>query len=109
MFDETRIEKKVEIEEFIKLVKEYKKEQIECTFHTFIRLSEKQRKIYTCDELRKILTQERPFLVGFQYNGNYALFYRYKGKNLKMIVIFNDGKVKIVTFYFIEEWQIPRI
>jgi len=110
MFSEgNKIKKKVEVKEFLKFLKEYESEQIECTHHTFFRLSEKQRKIYTCKELRKILTQEVPFLVGFQYNENYAVFYKYKGKNLKMIVAFNDRKIKIVTFYFIEEWQIPKI
>ncbi|MBI4117031.1 hypothetical protein HY449_04785 [Candidatus Pacearchaeota archaeon] len=109
MFEETKIEKRVEIEEFIKFIKEYKEEQIECTSHTFFRLSEKQRKIYTCDELKKILTQEKPFLVGFQYNKNYAVFYKHQNKNLKLIVGIGDRKVKIVTFYFIEEWQIPKI
>ena len=109
MFEETKIKKKVEIAEFIGFIKKYKPEQIECASHTFFRLSEKQRKIYTCDELRKILTQETPFLVGFQYNKNYAVFYKYKNKNLKMIIAFNDRKIKIVTFYFIEEWQIPKI
>ena len=109
MFKGTNIEKRVEIEELIKFLRKYKSRQIECTSHTFIRLSEKQRKIYTCDELRRILTQESPFLVGFQYNENYAVFYKYKGKNLKMIFCFDDRKIKIVTFYFIEEWQIPKI
>ena len=109
MFGETKIKKRVEVEELIKFIKEYKKEQIECTSHTFFRLSEKQRKIYTCDELRKILTQEMPFLVGFQYNENYAVFYKYKNKNFKMILNLDNTKLKIVTFYFIEEWQIPKI
>jgi len=75
----------------------------------FFRLSEKQRQIYTCEELRRILTEEKPFLVGFQYKGNYAVFYKYESKNLKMIVDLQNRKVKIVTFYFIEEWQIPKI
>jgi len=109
MFGETRIKKKVEVGRFIGFIKEYESEQIECTPHTFFRLSGKQRKIYTYEELRKILTQETPFLVGFQYNENYAVFYRYKNKNLKMILALRGGKVKIVTFYFIEEWQIPKI
>ncbi|MBI2043692.1 hypothetical protein HYT25_04865 [Candidatus Pacearchaeota archaeon] len=109
MFNDTRIEKKVDIGEFLGFIKRYKKQQIECTSHTFFRLSEEQRKIYTCDELTRILTQEKPFLVGFQYNENYAVFYKYNNKNLKMIVAFNDRKVKIVTFYFVEEWQIPKI
>ena len=109
MLQETKIQKKVRISEFLKFIKEYKNEEIECTTHTFTRLSEKQRKIYTCNELKRILMQEKPFLVGFQYNENYAVFYKYNNKNLKIIVILNDRKVKIVTFYFIEEWQIPKI
>ncbi len=109
MFEETKIKKKVNVEDFIKFFKEYKSEQIECTSHTFFRLSEKQRKIYTCEELKKILINEMPFLVGFQYNQNYAVFYKRKNKNLKLIINLGDRKIKIVTFYFIEEWQIPKI
>lgn len=109
MFDSTKIQKRVDTEEFTGFIKEYPEEQIECTKHTFFRLNEKQRKIYTCQELRKILTQEEPFLAGFQNNGNYAVFYKYQNKNLKMIVNLENRKVKIVTFYFIEEWQIPKI
>ncbi len=109
MFEETKIEKRVDIEEFTKFIQEYNAEQIECTAHTFFRLSEKQRKIYTYDELKRILTEERPFLVGIQYNKNYAVFYKYHNKNLKMIVNLGNRKIKIVTFYFIEEWQISKI
>lgn len=109
MVEETKIKKIVDVDEFIKFLKEYKPEQIECTSHTFFRLSEKQRKIYTCEELKRILINEKPFLVGFQYNENYAVFYKHQNKNLKIIVNLEDRKVKIVTFYFIEEWQIPKI
>jgi hypothetical protein len=109
MFNETKIEKKINIEEFIKFFGKYKPEQIECTAHTFFRLSEKQRKIFTCDELRKIIIKGEPFLVGIQYNKNYALFYKYQNRNLKIIVNLNNEKIKIITFYFIEEWQIPKI
>ncbi|MBR9704060.1 hypothetical protein GOV12_01505 [Candidatus Pacearchaeota archaeon] len=109
MINETKIEKKVNIKEFIEFVKEYKKEQFECTEHTFFRLSEKQRKIITSSELRRILINKTPFLVGSQYNKNYAIFYKYQNRNLKIIANFNNRKVKIVTFYFIEEWQIPKI
>ena len=72
-------------------------------------MCEKQRKIYTCEELKNILLKEKPFLVGFQHNQNYAAFYKYQNKNLKMIIAFDDRKIKIVTFYFIEQWQIPKI
>jgi len=109
MFDETKIEKRVDIEEFIKFIREYGEGQVECSEHTFFRLSEKQRKVYTCNELKRIITKESPFLGGIQYNKNYAVFYKHKNKNLKIIINISDRKVKIVTFYFIEEWQIPRI
>ncbi len=108
MFKSTKIEKKLNVDKLLSIIKRYK-EEIECTSHTFFRLSEKQRKIFTCAELRRILLNEKPFLTGIQYNGNYALFYKYQNKNLKIIVGINDRKVNIVTFYFIEEWQIPKI
>ncbi len=109
MFNETKIKKKVDVKEFLNFIKDYKKEEVQCTEHTFFRLSEKQRKIYTCNELREILIKEKPFLVGSQYNKNYAVFYKYQNKNFKLIINLGNRKVKIVTFYFIEEWQIPKI
>ncbi len=109
MFNETRIKEKVETEKFLRFLGDYSKENIECTPHTFFRLSNKQRKIYTCYELKKILVEEKPFLVGLQYNGNYALFYKHKNQNLKILVNVDNNNIKIVTFYFIQEWQIPKI
>ncbi len=108
MFD-TQIKKKVVVKEFINIIQKYKAQQIECTKHTFFRLNEKQREIFTCEELTKILLKETPFLVGLQQNDNYAIFYKHQDKNLKMIVGINTQKVNIVTFYFIQEWQIPKI
>jgi len=107
--DSTKIKKKIEIQDFIKLIKKYKPEHIECTDHTFFRLSQKQREIFTCEELKKILLNEKPFLSGIQNNDNYTVFYRHKNKNLKMILGISPQKINIVTFYFIEEWQIPKI
>jgi len=111
---ETRIKEKIEVEDFKNLIKKYQKEQIECTTHTFFRLSTTQRNFYTCEELTRILLKDTPFLVGTQFNGNYAVFYHYKNKEnekktLKMIISVDIRKVNIVTFYFIEEWQIPQI
>ena len=106
---ETQIEKSVKIEDFLDFIKNYSEEKIECTHHTFFRLSEKQRKIFTCKELKKIIINEKPFLVGVQYNKSYALFYKYQDKNLKIIIGFKNRKIKIVTFFFIGEWQIPKI
>lgn len=109
MFNNTKIKKRVDIDKLVKFIKEYKKEQVECTDHTFFRLSQKQRKIFTCEELRRILFDEEPFLVGIQYNENYAVFYKYKNKNLKIILGMRSHKINIVTFYYIEQWQIPKI
>jgi len=108
-FDVTKIKKKVSVQDFIKKIKKYKPEEIECTDHTFFRLSEKQRKIFTCKELRQILLNEKPFLAGIQYNDNYAVFYKHNNKNLRVMLAIEPRKINIVTFYFIEEWQIPKI
>ena len=109
MFEETKIKEKVSIQKFLKVIQKYLEKDIECTQHTFFRLSEKQRKIFTCKNLKKVLLAKKPFLVGAQYNSNYAIFYKYQRKNLKMIIGMDKRKINIVTFYFIEEWQIPKI
>lgn len=109
MFSDTKIKEKVKIKEFIDLISKFKSEDIECTKHTFFRLSEKQREIFNCEELRKVLLTKKPFLVGIQYNENYAVFYNHDKKNLKIILNIHNRKVNIVTFYFIQEWQIPKI
>ena len=109
MFNNTKIKKRVNINEFVKFIKEYKKEQIECTNHTFFRLSQKQREIFTCEELKRILFDEEPFLAGIQYNENYAVFYKYKNKNLRIILGMHSHKLNIVTFYYIKQWQIRKI
>ncbi|MEK6875541.1 MAG: hypothetical protein AABX30_02565 [Nanoarchaeota archaeon] len=109
MLSGTKIEEKLEVNKFIELISKYPKEQIECTSHTFFRLSQKQREIFNSEELRKILLNEKPFLVGIQHNENYAVFYKHQNKILKIILGINHRKVNIVTFYFIEEWQIPKI
>ena len=105
----TKVKEKLKTEDFLREIKKFRKEQIECTRHTFFRLSESQRKIYTCNELKRILHEEKPFLVGIQINNNHAVFYRYKNKTLRVILSIINRKVNIVTFFFIQEWQIPKI
>jgi len=110
MFSEsTKIKRKINVQDFILFLRKYSQEQIECTPHTFFRLSTAQREMYTCEELKKILISQTPFLVGLQNNQNHAAFYKYQGKNLKIILKINNRKVNIVTFYFVKEWQIPKI
>ncbi len=103
MFDSTKIKKRVNIEDFIKLIQKYSPEEIECTQHTFFRLSQKQREIFTCESLKKILKQEKPFLAGVQHNDNYAVFYKHQNKNLKIILSINDRKINIYQRTFIIE------
>jgi len=96
MFNSTKIKTKVEVNEFLKTVRKYKPEQVKCTPHTFFRLSKAQKEIFTCEELTKILFEESPFLVGIQYNKNYAVFYRFKdreNKALKMILNIDSRKI----------------
>ncbi len=107
--ESTKIKKKVDIHDFKALIKKYQSDQIICTPHTFFRLGQAQREIYTCEELRKILLLQTPFLAGLQNNRNYAVYYKYQKRNLKTILKIGNRKVNIITFYFIEEWQIPKI
>ncbi len=109
MFDPNKIKKKIPVNDFIILIRKYSSENIEDSDHTFKRLSQRQRELFTIEEIRKILFESYPFLVGIQENNNYAVFYKYNGKNLRLIVKLESQKVKIVTFYNILEWQIPKI
>ena len=65
LFDPTKIKKKIEVDDFVRTIKKYKIEEIECTIHTFMRLSQKQRKIFTCDELKEILMKDTPFWLEY--------------------------------------------
>ena len=109
MLDPNKIKKKVAVNDFTTLIRKYAPEQIEDSGHAFKRLSQRQREFFTIEEIRKILLKERPFLVGIQENDNYAVFYKHQGKNIRIIIKLESQKVKIVTFYYILEWQIPKI
>ena len=105
-----RIERKVEIDEFLELMKNYSKEKIECTKHTFFRLSEKQRKIFKDEDILRYILEQKPIFVGTQYNGAYAVFYDYKEKDVIRIVLdIKPNKIEVVTFYIIDKKQVPII
>lgn len=106
-----KICKKIEVNKFIDIIKKYSSKQIECTKHTFFRLSENQKKEFNSDSLKEYLVNDVPFLIGRQNNGNYAVFYKFKkNKALRIILDMHDlNKVNIVTFYIIDKNQIPRI
>lgn len=109
MFNPNKIKRKIPINDFITLIRKYSVENIEDSGHAFKRLSQKQRELFTIEQARKILLEAHPFLVGVQENDNYAVFYKHQGKNLRIIIKLESQKVKIVTFYNILEWQIPKI
>ncbi len=104
-----KIVKKVAVEDFLEIMKEYSKDQIVCTNHTFIRLSEKQKKEFTCELLQEYLFHEIPIQVGIQDNNNYAVYYKYKDTFMRLILdIVVARKINIVTFY-LPEGELPRI
>jgi len=109
MLEPNKIKKIVNINYFLLLIRKFRQEDIEDSQHSFKRLSQRQREIFNIEEIRKILLKDRPFLVGIQENGNYAVFYKHLGKNLRIILRLENKKVKIVTFYYILDEQIPNL
>ncbi len=104
-----RIETKIEGKTFIDLISEYKDKEINCTSHTFFRLSEKQRTFFKCEELKEYILNEVPLVVGIQFNKNYTVYYKHKKKDiLRLILEIKLDKIEIVTFYIIDEKQMPK-
>ena len=104
-----RIKEKKEIEDFIAIIKRYGKDQIQTTSHTFFHFSKKQKEIFSESWIKEIIFDEKPFLVGIQYNKNWAVFYEYKEDVLKVVLDIIMDKIYIVTFYVIDKSQIPEI
>ncbi|PIR39929.1 MAG: hypothetical protein COV33_02540 [Candidatus Zambryskibacteria bacterium CG10_big_fil_rev_8_21_14_0_10_34_34] len=103
---EHRIIKKVKISAFLNCVKDYGFENIEANAHALFRLSQKQRKIFNEETLKKVLWEEKPLDVGVETNGNYNVVYEYKnGKKLRIITNLSTKKLYIVTFYFLNKEQ----
>ena len=98
---------KISRKEFIELINKYKN-NIETTDHTFFRLSEKQRKIYTEEKLKNYLLNDEPIEVWVQENDNYAAFYKFDeqiGRVIKIIIRISAHKIYIVTFYILNNDQ----
>ncbi len=94
MLDPNKIKRKIPVNDFITLIRKYSSESIEDSGHAFRRLSQRQRELFTIEEVRKILLKDHPFLVGIQENDNHAVFYKHQGKNLRMIIKLESQKVK---------------
>ena len=106
MLDEHKVVDKLKISTFVQKIKEYGYNNIEATNHTFVRLSSKQRKIYTEKNLKDILFYETPIDVSLQRNNNYAVVYLFKGtKQLKIMLDLSLNKIYIVTFFILNKGQ----
>jgi hypothetical protein len=105
-----RIAKRIDIFEFRKMLENYRRENVICADHTFFRLSEKQREIFTCEKIKEYLFDSEPFMVGVQNNGCHAVFYKYeKQRFLRIILDIRAHNISVVTFYVIEKNQLPVI
>ena len=105
-----RIEKEEDIEIFLDRIGQYNKDQVECTKHTFFRLNEKQRKVFKCVDIKGIILDSSPLLIGIQFNGNYVIFYKFKeNKIIKITLDIMPMKIAVVTFVILDKNQIPRV
>lgn len=110
MFIGNRLRDKIEVQDFIGKIRSYGPESIECSNHTFFRLGEKQRALFTCENIRQILLNGVPVLAGIQHNGCYAAFYKHENKRfIKIILDVRIDRIEVVTFYIIEGKQLPVI
>ncbi|HJX50104.1 MAG TPA: hypothetical protein VJ438_01445 [Candidatus Nanoarchaeia archaeon] len=106
MEKEHRIIEEIKIIKFIQKVKAYGLDNIETTEHCFFRLSQKQRKIHTEEELKRIVWNEKPLLVGIETNGNYnAIYFYLRDKKIRIILRLSLKKLYIVTFYILNVKQ----
>ena len=104
-----RIAEFKDISVFREKMKNFDVRSIECTDHTFFRLSEKQRKEFTCDALKSFLLNDIPLKVGIQVNSNYAVYYKYaENRVLKIVMAFRPTLIRIVTFKILDKNQLPR-
>lgn len=104
-----RIAEFEDIEVFHGKMKNFTNDTIECTDHTFFRLSEKQKKEFTCDALKSFLLNEVPLKVGIQVNKNYAVYYKYPNNRIiKIVASLKPNVVRIITFMILDKEQLPR-
>lgn len=104
-----KIEKIIKIEDYLDIVNSIKEKDINVTKHTFFRLKEKDRKIFKSRVIKDFILSQKPILVGLQYNGNHAIFYKYGKETLKIIIDIQPNYIDLITFYIIDNKQVPRI
>lgn len=109
MLDEHKKVGKISKKSFLDAIRKLSEDDIEITSHTFFRLSEKQRKIYEGDKLKKIIFNQDPLEIIEQQNGNLAVLYPYENnKILKILLKMNRKSIYIVTFYILNKQQMDE-
>ncbi len=97
-----------EVSVFLERIRSFDSNSIDCSDHAFFRLSEKQRKVFTCEKIKDYLLNQTPLKVGIQNNGNFAVFYNYgKTTVIKIIIDMRLTLINTVTFYIIDRSRVP--
>lgn len=93
----TKIVKKIDKEEFSRLIQKHKGSII-ISPHSFDHLGIAQRKKFTEEDLLKPVKNKNPTFIGLQKNGRYIVFFKEKGGYLVIIIADKIQKLEIVTF-----------
>ncbi|PIN77530.1 hypothetical protein COV16_06745 [Candidatus Woesearchaeota archaeon CG10_big_fil_rev_8_21_14_0_10_34_8] len=102
-----KIKEKISNEDFIAIISNC---EIYSTNHTFMRLNEKQRKVFKHEKLIDIIRQTNIILAGIQYNGLFTVIFDFsKSEAMRIIFEVHLHELEIVTFYLIEKNKIPRV
>ena len=99
-----KITRFIDVNEFLDSIKD---KNIELSKHALFRLGDKQRDIFK-EEIPNYIKNKTPVCVGIQGNGLYAIFYKYSSNlAIRILLISENTKVLIVTFYIISMDKIP--
>ena len=82
---------------------------VHTTDHTFFRLNEQQRKVYKEKIIKLLILGQDPVFIGIQYNGNYAVFYKYEKATVRIMMDIQPTHINVVTFYIVDDDKIPHL
>lgn len=102
-----RIERVIQVEDFLKIIEHIGEEQITTTGHTFLLLEEGERNVFKERVIKEFIRTKVPVLVGVQRNGLYAVFYRNEKELLKLVMDIRPDRIQVVTFH--TEDHLPRV
>lgn len=99
----TRPVEQIDVKSFKDLIRG---KQIRFSAHALDHLSNKQRKLFKEEDMRKTLEKDNPRRVYLQANGRYAAYYRQKELFQKIILeITND----VIVITFMNVTNIPKL